>query len=741
MAKQNFLIGKGERLTSDIVIRSGGVEKIPPYNVKEAKQRLGPMIKRAVAELDRLPDAATLDDKVVTALTLNPEFIAKSYYLSDLLREAGLEAVGSKPNRITPDKRSRGRAPKEAMTTDIFVVGTRTALRKWAASVENWNPDSKAAKELARIEKITAPSVEDKIKGRIPKHGDLVYEVVLHTDESEGEGSVIKKFGDYLRSIGLDPPLNRRFYAGGLCFLEVQAPAGHAREIATHSIVRAVRQMPRLRLLRPTVRTSSGPPRHVTLPTESPVTTQARAAIFDGGVDANHPISKWVKSLAPKGIGSPQQEYLNHGLAVTSAFLFGHIDPKVPIPRPYCHVDHHRVLDSAPGQDPRELFQVLERIQSILTQESYQFVNLSIGPILPVEDDDVHAWTAVLDEILSSRNILATIAVGNTGESDKDAGLNRIQVPADCVNALSVGACDSPDKVWQRASYSSIGPGRSPGFLKPDLVAFGGATERPFLVVGDNNGATIVEPIAGTSFAAPSVLRVGAGVHAHFGNNLDMLAIRALILHCTESSDLPPTEVGRGRCPNQVEQLVLCDDDTIRVVYQGSISAAKYIRAPIPLPSETLNGKILISATLCCTTATDPHHPGNYTRAGIEAIFRPHEDRLSRDEQVHPDSKDFFGKARRGLTEQELRSDAWKWENILHAKRSFYGTSLKNPVFDIHYISRLAGQTHNPTQQLQYALVISVTAKREPDLYDRVVRRFSSQIEPLRPLIDIPVRT
>jgi hypothetical protein len=143
------------------------------------------------------------------------------------------------------------------------------------------------------------------------------------------------------------------------------------------------------------------------------------------------------------------------------------------------------VLDAAPGQDPRELYEVLERIQTVLSQQRYHLVNLSLGPILPIDDDDVHAWTAVIDELLATRDTLATIAVGNTGESDAAAGLNRIEVPADCVNALAIGACDSQDAGWQRATYSSIGPGRSPGLIKPDFVAFGGSLARPFLVIGE----------------------------------------------------------------------------------------------------------------------------------------------------------------------------------------------------------------------------------------------------------------
>jgi hypothetical protein len=69
----------------------------------------------------------------------------------------------------------------------------------------------------------------------------------------------------------------------------------------------------------------------------------------------------------------------------------------------------------------------------------------SLGPELPIDDDEVHAWTAVFDDYLSKGGCLATVAAGNGGEGDDAIGANRVQVPADCVNALAAGAADSPD--------------------------------------------------------------------------------------------------------------------------------------------------------------------------------------------------------------------------------------------------------------------------------------------------------
>ena len=52
--------------------------------------------------------------------------------------------------------------------------------------------------------------------------------------------------------------------------------------------------------------------------------------------------------------------------------------------------------------DQEELYSVLERIQDVLeSRPKYDFVNISLGPDLPIEDDDVHAWTAVLDQLFA----------------------------------------------------------------------------------------------------------------------------------------------------------------------------------------------------------------------------------------------------------------------------------------------------------------------------------------------------
>ncbi|MBX9683040.1 MAG: S8 family peptidase [Hyphomicrobium sp.] len=739
MTKRNFLLGKGERLISDVQGVRGGGPKEHPYTFGEAKARLEPRLIKAVDAIDKLPPEACPDDKAVATITLNPEYIAKSYHPEGLFEAVGLEPVGSRPKRITPDKRSRGRAPEETITTEFFVMGSREAFRRWQRNLPTWQADSPGAKEFVSIEEITAPDFSDKIKGELPKHGKATFEVVLHADALFGENRLLPLFRKYLAGFGVNANLARRFYAGGLCFLELDAPVETAAKIATFTPVRVLRQMPNLRMLRPTVRTTGLPAQPLVLPKEPALDSSIKVAIFDGGLPDKHPLTAWARPFDTTGLSTPDKEGLQHGTHVTSAFLFGHIDPTKPLPRPYAPVDHYRVLDSAPSQDPHELYEVLERIDNVLSNKNYDLVNISLGPHLPIEDDDVHAWTAVLDERFARGTTLAGIAVGNDGEGDSKLGLNRIQVPSDAVNAMAIGACDSPETPWLRATYSSVGPGRSPGLIKPDIVAFGGSLQRPFLVVSDTDKPTL-DTTGGTSFATPLVLRMAAGIRAHIGSSLGPLAIRALLVHSAEASDHAAEEVGRGRLASTLDDILVCDDDTIRVVYQGVISPTRYIRAPIPLPSTIIPGKVRVDATLCYATAVDPHHPGNYTRAGLEIAFRPHDGKRTNPQKVHADTKSFFGSAQAGLSEDDLRRDAWKWENCLHASVSFMGKSLQNPAFDIHYNARLEGRNFAPDHELPYALVVTVHAKKLADLYDQVVRKYATQLEQLKPVIDIPVR-
>ena len=163
MAKQNFLLGRGERLPEDVLLRRGGGLKEALYTFKEAQDRLAPMVVNAAREIDDLPAEACPENEAVISLTLNPEHLAKSYYPANLLREAGIRAIGSRSKRIKPEKRSRGKEPIETVTTELFAMGSRTSIRGWNMALPEWRSDEPGADALASIEEVAAPQVHEKM--------------------------------------------------------------------------------------------------------------------------------------------------------------------------------------------------------------------------------------------------------------------------------------------------------------------------------------------------------------------------------------------------------------------------------------------------------------------------------------------------------------------------------------------------------------------------------------------------
>jgi hypothetical protein len=370
-------------------------------------------------------------------------------------------------------------------------------------------------------------------------------------------------------------------------------------------------------------------------------------------------------------------------------------------------------------------------------------VNISLGPNLAMDDDEVTLWTSQLDRRFAHENVLVTVAAGNDGERDPQRGLNRVQPPADGVNVLSVGSSDSDGSGWARAKYSCVGPGRCPGIVKPDGLIFGGSAAQPFGVLDETCS---VVATAGTSFAAPYALRSGASVLAQLGGALTPLAARALMVHraaAHKTSEL--VEVGWGRFEDDGLRLITCEDDEAVVLYQGKLPVGQHLRAPVPLPTGKLAGTVEITATLVIAPDVDPQHADAYTRAGLEATFRPDTNKFGKatagKAPTQPKSVSFFGAGRiYGASESSLREDGHKWEPILRATRKFRASSLSNPCFDIYYHHRDLGGPQLNALPIPYVLLISIYAPKVVDLYNQVVRAYRNRLSQLKPRTRVTLR-
>lgn len=735
----NYLIGRGELLTYDIKLDRGGGEKKQVYLFSDAKERLIPQLRTAARQFDSLPADACPHDYVVGKLALNPAYIAKSYFPITLLRTANLVSVGSRTIRITPERWARKSKVQECTTTEVFVAGKRETFRNLINLVSTFDEDSEEARGFSRIEQFKSYAPTERVK----KHGptdEQYFEVGLHLLPDEDSEFIRVSFMKYAKKLRARVFDDLEFFAGTIWFLPVKADRETVAELAKFAFVRVIRPVPRLRGIRPVAKRSSGATVTCSLPTDQPLSTEPRVAILDGGLPKSHILAPWIKNYRlsdPSAHDDP--DGLMHGIGVSSAVLFGPVNPGAVAPRPYAPIDHVRVLDSKSNQDQSlELYRTLSSIEEVLLARQYEFLNLSLGPDLPIEDTDIHAWTSVIDDLLSDGDTFMTVAVGNNGNMDWLSNNARVQVPSDCVNAVAVGATDDTGHKWKRSSYSAIGPGRSPGVIKPDLMAFGGSPSSYFHTVSTDSSPTLT-PNLGTSFAAPYLLRSAVGIRAILGQELRPLTLKALLVHAADQNGHHVREVGWGKIPEDITSIITCPPGVARIIYQGELKPGKYLRAPLPMPKGGISGRIRLKATFCYASPTDPQDASAYTKAGLDIVFRPNLKNFKKGAKT-PKSKGFFD-LNKYATETERRSDMGKWETTLHATRSFVGSKLENPVFDIHYNARDGAAPTANAEKIKYALVLTIEVKGNANLYNEILQAHSKTLVPIQPQVSVPIRT
>ena len=735
---RNFLLGRGERLTKKIAPPRNKPEKTHPYTFDQAKQRVAPLLKDAIRSIDILPATACPRDEVVAIMTLHPAYVSKSYFPDRLLPAYGLRTVGSRSRILKPERSAKKNVPEAEVATDLFVAGTRSNFRGLARDIDSFLHDSPGADDLTKIEDFHLLTPADRVKSLEGADDEPVLEVILHLSSDASQRYIVDGFIAHLRALGVSSVfLDKSVQTGELCFVPIRAHKSLVEAIAEYSYIRTVRQAPRLRPFTPTRSGTTATSFPLTFPTDGPLVTDVRAAVFDGGVSCDGRLSSWVTCYKLNPSANDVPRLVAHGTAVTSAVLFGPLDPNGLLARPYCPVDHYRALDDqVDPNDPLAIYDIIPKVRDVLRTGKYAYANFSFGPDYPVQDDDIDAWTVVLDEELSTGNILATVAVGNNGHLTASSAFSRIQPPSDAVNVVSVGAADSQLGPCSRADYSCFGPGRSPGLTKPEIIAFGGSCSTPFWVV-DSTDVGQARPEMGTSFAAPYAMRTAIGIGVTYGNALTRLTQRALLVHNTESN-LRRQEVGWGRIQTDVEAITTTNNNSVQVVYQGELDAAAWLELPVPLPAIEIPGMVTIKATVCFATEVDSADPANYTRSGVEVKFRPSLDN-HRPEKQYPETMSFFQARDCNVPGRLLRADAHRWETVLTKEKRIRGSSLKDPMFNFNYVARDEGGVAKKAPQIPYSLVVTITAPKMPDLYNRVFRRYRTTLEPIRPVLQVPV--
>lgn len=728
--KTNYLIGRAEELAVTTPPPKMNPQGRDLYTLDEVVERLQPQLIKVNEELASLSEALCPRDYSVAKLTLHPSYIAKGHYPKKLLREMGVRSIGSKAVEVKPDRWARVGEPEKSPSTSLFVAGKREAFVDFEKKLLGYLSDSYATDDLMKVWSIESVSPVSKLKGNKSSRPGY-FEVGIQLIPDGSSDFIKKSFIAYARDLEFEVREDLSLDISNLWFIPVSGEASRALDLARHSFVRVVRPIPPLRSFRPLVRSLPGSSA-AKLPTTPPLASDVRVAILDGGLPASHAIGPWLNEYRlsdPSAVdcsGGP-----SHGLGVTSAFLFGPFPHETDAPRPYSFVDHYRVLDSEiKGEDPLELYRTLTHIEDVLISRQYEFINISLGPDLPIDDDEIHPWTSLLDSYLADGETFLTIAAGNNGEGDEVTGLNRIQVPSDCVNAIAVGASDRTSTEWGRARYSAIGPGRAPGRVKPDLLAFGGSHNQYFHVLGEGLMPELI-PQQGTSFASPYLLRKAVGIRALFGHGISPLVIKALLINSAKRNEQGQNEVGWGKVIDDVDALIQSPDGVAKIIYQGELFPGKYLRVPIPLPKSGIDGMVNIKATCCFSTRVDPQDTSMYTKAGVEIAWAP---------RSSGKKESFFQQVKKA-TEAELRRDAAKWETVLHAEKRKYGSKLEDPAFELHYMARDSGAGVSSTKAdiIKYAFIVTLEAPKHSEIFTDILDAYAEILTEIEPRISTKV--
>lgn len=756
MNKQRPILSKAESYDQPVKRKSSGGDKKMPYKYDHAKVRVFNKLGTTIARSNELPSSVFPDDKIVTKLTLHPSFLAKTSYPEHILEKYHLKSLGSKEVFIEPEVKITKEQQKveKSSSSQYFVSGYRKDFEQLLEDIATDSLEEQSKEDIVKFEDISFFDGSDKLAPSIdhkPKGIDLSYEVVLHATYEDQ--LVIDAFFSYIESISGQVYKDKTRTIKGLTFCFVKINSNLIQQLADFAFVRIVRPIPEIKL---SERVKSIPQIENTI-TNTPLqphysgSNHSNIAIFDAGLLPEDYDNEKIRYFDLTGQPSDLTQHFQHGSLVTSAIVYGEADTFLNEAPPVLTVDHYKVYSAVDEYDVL-MVDVLDRITRVLSDNRYKFVNISLGPEIPCSDEEPNLWTATLDELAATGDILFVIAVGNNGDDSFDEPFRRIQPPADMLNGMSIGAANSKSEIWKRADYSCIGPGRRPGYIKPDALFFGGDSQKGGEKVQLLSLSSFeLKAEYGTSFAAPLVLRQAALIDLYTDGQLDVATIRALLIHSANLDNNEKSECGWGRISNNVSDVLFCSDNKVTFIYQGELKTLSGVRAVIPWPDEMeeLKGHAKLSGTACFYTDIDQQHTVSYTRAGLEITFRPHCEKFDINKKTgkkstHPSTKAFFTKGKTLGSEQTLRSEAHKWETCCSAESDRMNVrSLKKPVVDIKYHTRDEGQSisyydRKNLKPLRYSLVITIGLEKDFDLYTPIVNQFKN-LTPLNIELDAMV--
>lgn len=319
--------------------------------------------------------------------------------------------------------------------------------------------------------------------------------------------------------------------------------------------------------------------------------------IIIGALDGNSPL---MKNVNLKNYVNVDDSNL-HGQWVSSILMFGdklnNFDDGCGVYRvQLCRVMSNRSTE----------FDVIKNVElALIDYPDIRIWNFSMGS----SDSEINPFEGIsflgrkLDELAKIHNVIFVLSGGN----DCDKSNNKfINPPADSLRNLTVNAICSDGKP---ASYSKKGASFL-NFHKPECAAFGGDDNSKCLVFS----AGRIHEIDGTSFSAPFVSRIIAGIMEKFPDSSN-LEIMAIFLSGLNYDGKWNQYTGFGCVKTNLNNFINSKDNEIKILLSGKTVENQKIsysdKFSIPVNDGHLRYKISV------TSVCDPIIDYNF---GVESI-------------------------------------------------------------------------------------------------------------------------
>lgn len=752
-SQENMLFGNGIEFVEGLERQSSNnTPKISDEEFSNALSFLMPQMKRVTQQITELDNDFKMPNTVLN-IKIKPEYLAKSKKIDELYNKSDLQRVGSFP--ITEED---SESEKDKKTRIEYLRGPADNLDQLFRQMDDGNKITNNLRaEIIRIEEISLATVEEKLS-LLPSdwNSGRAY-LILHP--MADEQLLLAKVKQLLPGQNYNDW--KMFRASdGLIYLSMKLSRSEINSLAPFNALRQVMPQRGGGLTQVEGEFDHEPNVYSQDDYSANELGPLTVGQIDGGIltDKNAYLSE-IKEIAHV-TSNPSNFFQEHGTSVGSVLMYGDLNNVIPGDQisATSRIKTIRVLptgmvtEKEKNVEDFDFVEAASLIAKVVPQNpDVKVWNVSVGPFGPVlVDDIVGPLTEVLDNLAFKFKILFCVAVGNTGDLGGGEWA-RIQTPSDMVNGIAVGGYYINEKNdISLANYTSIGPGREGGVIKPDVLAHGGFINDKVLTFATYN--YILNGAYGTSFATPLVAR--AAVQLLSANrNMEVLDTKALVIHeaTLHESDIPINRGGHGFV-SDIGNVLESNDDEYRILYSSEMSTGSYVKLDIPMPDldDLKSNKFEFAWTVCVMSPVSATEVDEYVQCTAEVGFHPDSTKYTynhesqhvtlneSDPQVERLLADGWtrgafptsnpGKKYKQLTEQSLR-DKLKWDTVKSDRVNKQKKSINHPFLVLHGLSRDGSHTRIP-----YSVVVTVRAKEDNNLY-QMVKAKHPILEPINNIV------